>query len=1235
MRIVIDMQGAQTESRFRGIGRYSLSLTNEIVKQRGEHEIIIALNGLFPETIEPIRSEFDGLLPQENIRVWYTPGPVRECESNNKWRRQAAECIREAFLENLCPDIILVTSLFEGVGDDAVTSIGIFDQATPVFVILYDLIPILNQDQYLKPYPLVERFYLNKIDHLKKSKGLLGISDASVKEAKDFLVDNEKHIVNISTACDDKFRRIEISKEQENELRNRYNLKHPFILNTGGSDPRKNLNGLILAYAWLSQELRETYQLVLAGKMPEVDVSNLKQTAENAGLYKGQLVFTGYVADEELVQLYNLCELFVFPSWHEGFGLPVLEAMSCGAPVICSNKSSLPEVIDNQDALFDPHDNRNISEKIAQALTNKVFRSALASHGIIQAKNFSWADSAKRALRALEDYALENGQGEINPTNWIDKTTAYARLINEVSKFCNSSLAYKQIKEYAICINQNICNAKKRQLFIDVSELSQDDAATGVQRVVRSYLRQLLITPPKDFQVEPVYATFEHGYCYARRFTAQFLNLSSDNLEITDEPVRCKVGDVFFVLDMQHHVQLAHQDFFQQLRQSGVTVKFLVYDLLPIELADLFYDPNAKNLHEKWLKLITQTDGAICISRSTANSFRDWIQECGLKPAQGFYIDWVHIGGNIKDSKPSMGLPEDAYVFLETLQRKPSFLMVGTIEPRKGHNQVLLAFEELWSLGFDINLVVVGSKGWDMDYLTQKIIKHPENGKRLFWLAGISDEYLDKIYSVSTCLIAASLNEGFGLPLIEAAKHKIPIIARDIQVFREVAGEYAYYFSGDESSVLADALAGWMELYESGQHPTSDDMPWSTWKESANKLKSTLLDKNYRSKQLFVDVSELIQRDAETGIQRVVRSLLIELLIKPPLGFRVEPVYATPGSSCYFYAREFKTWFWGCHKNYLNDEPIEYSPGDIFLGLDMCPEVQSNFSSYYKYLQNNGVSVYFIVHDLFPVLRSEWWENHENAEQIINQFYNWLIMVAKTSGAICVSHSTADDLRNWINKQQINKKGRPFKIFVSHNGVDVNNFQATKGLPANANSVLQSLESRSTFLMVGTLEPRKGHTQVLDAFELLWEKGEDVNLAIVGKSGWMVEELIKRLKHHPERDNHLFWLSGISDEYLEKIYQASTCLIAASKGEGFGLPLIEAAQHKLPIIARDIPVFREVAGDYAYYFKNSNDPKVLEQAIKDWLELYKKDKYPKSDDMRWLTWEESAKQLLEIISGEE
>jgi glycosyltransferase involved in cell wall biosynthesis len=189
-------------------------------------------------------------------------------------------------------------------------------------------------------------------------------------------------------------------------------------------------------------------------------------------------------------------------------------------------------------------------------------------------------------------------------------------------------------------------------------------------------------------------------------------------------------------------------------------------------------------------------------------------------------------------------------------------------------------------------------------------------------------------------------------------------------------------------------------------------------------------------------------------------------------------------------------------------------------------------------------------------------------------------------------------------------------------------------LPSDSGKVLSTLKQRKTFLIVSTIEPRKGHAQVLAAFEALWRGGVDVNLVIVGKQGWMVDDLCEKLRTHAELDQRLFWLEGISDEYLEKVYAASTCLIAASYGEGFGLPLIEAAQHGLPILARDIPVFREVACEHAAYFK-AETPSELAAVMKSWLSDYQKNKHPKSSTMKYLTWKESTAMLLKkICKGE-
>ncbi len=204
------------------------------------------------------------------------------------------------------------------------------------------------------------------------------------------------------------------------------------------------------------------------------------------------------------------------------------------------------------------------------------------------------------------------------------------------------------------------------------------------------------------------------------------------------------------------------------------------------------------------------------------------------------------------------------------------------------------------------------------------------------------------------------------------------------------------------------------------------------------------------------------------------------------------------------------------------------------------------------------------------------------------------------------------------------------KIRWFHLGSDIQSSRSIVDLPLYASHRLETLSHAPSFLMVSTLEPRKGHQQVLNAFNLLWQKGMTVNLVIVGKQGWRVDKLAGMLRQHSQLNHCLFWLEGISDEYLEKIYQACDCLIAASEGEGFGLPLIEAAREGLAIIARDIPIFHEVTQDHAYFF-SGKAPEILAETILSWLTLFQCNQHPRSDAISWLTWRQSAEQLLKII----
>ncbi len=149
---------------------------------------------------------------------------------------------------------------------------------------------------------------------------------------------------------------------------------------------------------------------------------------------------------------------------------------------------------------------------------------------------------------------------------------------------------------------------------------------------------------------------------------------------------------------------------------------------------------------------------------------------------------------------------------------------------------MLAAMERLWSEGTDVGLIVIGQPGWDTGDFCAVLRRHPEGGERLIWLERASDDVLALAYDRAAGLVMASLGEGFGLPLIEAARHGLPIFCRDLPVFREVAGDHAVYFTGTESAPLAAALKDWLAGRDAGTLPSSATMPVQTWADSAGQV---------------------------------------------------------------------------------------------------------------------------------------------------------------------------------------------------------------------------------------------------------------------------------------------------------------------------------------------------------------------------------------------------------------
>lgn len=391
-----------------------------------------------------------------------------------------------------------------------------------------------------------------------------------------------------------------------------------------------------------------------------------------------------------------------------------------------------------------------------------------------------------------------------------------------------------------------------RQLLVDVSTIVQHDLRTGIERVVRTQLLELLQMRQHGLRVEPVYLSTADGrwhYRYARRYALELMGISAPTLH--DAPIDYQAGDVFYCADFAPGaiVEAARAGVYTELRTHGVSMNFLIYDLLPV-LRPEFFPRGADETHAKWLRCIaTYADRLLCISGAVAQEAREWLTLQPDLPQRPIEFVPLHLGADIDNGAALVGAAGAAADMAATLAARPSFLMVGTIEPRKGHLQSLAAFEELWAAGEQVNLVIVGNEGWKglpeserrtIPEILKRLRNHPEAGNRLLWLQGVDDLLLETIYRNSTCLLAPSEGEGFGLPLIEAARYGLPILARDIPVFREVAEEHALYFDGMSATALADAVRNWLQLRAADAVPPSGSMRFWTWRQNAERLVQVL-----------------------------------------------------------------------------------------------------------------------------------------------------------------------------------------------------------------------------------------------------------------------------------------------------------------------------------------------------------------------------------------------------------
>jgi glycosyltransferase involved in cell wall biosynthesis len=385
MRLGFDMQALQSVNSVGGIGVYNRSLLGLLFKEHPENTYELFFNGLYDG-----KRPFDDSPNTHSHTVRYFRG--NDLNPLNQWVQVIT--YRAARL-----DILHVLSPLEHQVHTVISS----RTKTRIVATVYDFIPFIFKDLYL-PSALHLRLYRERVRLLKSAAMMLSISEATRRDAIELFDLPPSRIVNIGIAPSSRFRQMLPSESGAlQETKTRLGIEGKFVLTVTNLDHRKNFGGVLRAFQSLPTALLKEHSLVVVCNSDPKYVEKDKTVNELLNRPSSARIKILYsISTTDLITLYNTCQVFVFASLYEGGGLPVVEAMRCGAPVVASNTSSIPEYVGRTDNLFDPLDIEAIAHSIARVLDDEAYRQELARYGQSYSDRFSWDQVVEKTVRVYK-----------------------------------------------------------------------------------------------------------------------------------------------------------------------------------------------------------------------------------------------------------------------------------------------------------------------------------------------------------------------------------------------------------------------------------------------------------------------------------------------------------------------------------------------------------------------------------------------------------------------------------------------------------------------------------------------------------------------------------------------------------------------------------------------------------------------------------------------------------------
>lgn len=1229
MRTVFDLFPLQTPSKDRGIGRYTRALLDEMIRQADGDELFLLAYPYYKENAEELRQRY--IRCGDNVRYLpYSSSPV--------WREGKYAAQEIAIAKNLGqfahltlqPDYVVIPSLFEGWQQPGVTA---YPPQTPVpyrnAVICYDLIPHLFQDKFLEKNKPYQEWYLDRIRQYQRFDTIFAISESTKNDLVTSLKIDAGKIVNISSAIDPMFAPQHYSDYEKTRVLQQFGVTKPFIFCLGNVEYHKNVDSLVEAYATLPAEIRRKYQLVLT-KINDNKVDFL--TTKYPHL-QADMVVLGQITDTELLALYNLCTVFVLPSRYEGFGLPALEAMACGTAVLAGNNSSIPEVTGRTDNLFDSNSIPSIQERLTRALTDEIWRNDLKRYGLLRATHFSWQQTAAKVWETLRRSSPAGSSSvTASPQNKpLEKVAFVSPLPPQASG----------IADYSADLLPHLGKHFDLDLFVEPADTAVPASLTRSFEVLPA---ASLIQKQKDYATVVYQFGNSNFHVHMVRLLQEF-----PGVVVLHDFFLSNLGYVEEVWNQIPHRLRDQADSSHGIRGAISVVR---------DGMDLS--------REKW-----PMNWDIIESASAVVVHSEFARQLLLRFSHQRWQPKLHVIPQIRTIPPEVNSNERQLARQKIGAQDDEFLITsfGYVSDTKMSLEVISAFENMEQGDSKTKLVLVGELAGS-EYgkkITQALDSSPV--KNQITVTGFVSPELYQTYLAASDLAIQLRTTSRGetsRAVLDCLAYGVPVVINSDGTLADYPDEIVVRLA-DPPSVehLTETLKLWTMdkaiCHEKGakgrewfiEHHSPERIaslyaaviqqsidtderrflaPSFRAIKTADLQQERILDaarhaadiRNLRraGHRLLVDVTDIAVKDWNGGIQRVVKSICTQLLKDQFRTVEVEVVRLVDGELRR--AARFTENLCQLPTNSLGDErKLKIFPGDNFLMMDAPWNQYPQFLPTFAEIRSKGGKITTVLHDLIPVNFPEVCH-----QVVLDVFEDWLhLAIQESDHFITVSRAVMDDLNTYLTKTFSHTNHR----------INVDHFHLGADIPADPTdtSVRQELvdfvnRNKVFFLMVGTLEPRKGHALALEAMTRVWEEGNDVGLLFLGRPGWNIDGLLRQMAYLNREEPRFHHFENVTDGEISFGYRYATGLLALSLSEGFGLPVVEAAMRGVPVIASDIPVFKEKCGE-GTLFVDQNQPDQIARAILRMSKYTEAERAAACRGVKVITWDESAKLLLERI----